>query len=283
MIPTAYILKWREKAPWSLEDQVEQDLVLSRILIELFSDPMLKKELAFRGGTALHKLYINPPARYSEDIDLVRTSSGPIGDTIHAIRNKLDGWLGAPITKRNQGRFTLYYQFISETTATKMKVKIEINTREHYALFDLYRKFFNMDNAWFAGKTDITTYSLEELMGTKLRAFYQRKKARDMFDLFWVLENFHELNVDNVLQAFNYYLKQQDLKISRAEFEKNLYEKLNNKMFVNDLSPLLNVDLDGAVLDLINAPRKIYDSLIKKLPGAPWKKLDELLRLIEAN
>ena len=60
-----------------------------------------------------------------------------------------------------------------------------------------------------------------------------------------------------------------------------MYEKLNNKMFVNDLSPLLNVNSDGAALDLINASKKIYGSLIKQLPGEPWKKLGALSKLFE--
>lgn len=96
MIPVAYIIKWREHANWATEEQIEQDLILSRILAEMFSDDFLSNELAFRGGTALHKLYFSPAVRYSEDIDLVRTSTGPIKKVIDAIRDKLDVWLGAP-------------------------------------------------------------------------------------------------------------------------------------------------------------------------------------------
>ena len=67
MIPLAQITQWRQTAPWSDDLQVEQDLILSRIIIEIFADPFLYQELAFRGGTALHKLFFTPPARYSED------------------------------------------------------------------------------------------------------------------------------------------------------------------------------------------------------------------------
>ena len=70
MIPLAQITQWRQIAPWADDMQVAQDLILSRILVDIFSDPFLKKELAFRGGTALHKLFFSPAARYSEDIDL---------------------------------------------------------------------------------------------------------------------------------------------------------------------------------------------------------------------
>jgi predicted nucleotidyltransferase component of viral defense system len=78
MIPKPYIAKWQDYAPWKDFYQVEQDLVISRALVEIFSDEFLRENLAFRGGTALHKLYMNPAARYSEDIDLVQIKAGPI-------------------------------------------------------------------------------------------------------------------------------------------------------------------------------------------------------------
>jgi len=70
MIPKIYITQWKKNAPWNNDYQVEQDLVIERALVEIFSDSELKEQLAFRGGTALHKLFLKPQARYSEDIDL---------------------------------------------------------------------------------------------------------------------------------------------------------------------------------------------------------------------
>lgn len=58
--------------------QVEQDLIISRAMVDLFVHPDLKGQLAMRGGTAMHKLYLAPAMRYSEDIDLVQTQAGPI-------------------------------------------------------------------------------------------------------------------------------------------------------------------------------------------------------------
>ncbi len=78
MIPRPDIAKWQKHAPWKDFAQVEQDLIISRALVEIFSDEFLRENLAFRGGTALHKLYLNPAPRYSEDIDLVQITSGPI-------------------------------------------------------------------------------------------------------------------------------------------------------------------------------------------------------------
>ena len=65
MIPTAYITQWANFVPWQTNEQVEQDLVITRAIVEIFSDDFLRERLAFRGGTALHKLYLNPQPRYS--------------------------------------------------------------------------------------------------------------------------------------------------------------------------------------------------------------------------
>lgn len=75
MIPQAYITEWSNNVPWQTNEQVEQDLVICRALVALFQDDFLAENLAFRGGTALHKLYLQPQPRYSEDIDLVQIKS----------------------------------------------------------------------------------------------------------------------------------------------------------------------------------------------------------------
>src|SRR5579863_6295411 len=126
MIPIAQITQWRSIAPWPDDMQVEQDLILSRMLIEIFSNSFLNKELAFRGGTALHKLFFSPPARYSEDIDLVRTSKGAIKDIIDALRNCLEPWLGKPKTIRTARSFKLMFYFNPENSQnSRLRIKLE--------------------------------------------------------------------------------------------------------------------------------------------------------------
>jgi hypothetical protein len=89
MIPDAFLREWREHTPWSSVRMVEQDLIICRSLVAIYSHPHLAKSLAFRGGTALHKLYLAPARRYSEDIDLVQVEPGPIGPVFDALRNCL--------------------------------------------------------------------------------------------------------------------------------------------------------------------------------------------------
>src|ERR1700732_2124656 len=94
MIPIMNIIAWSNVVPWAEQRQVEQDLIISRAIIDIFVDPFLREQLRFRGGTALNKLHFPSPIRYSEDIDLVRTSVGAIGPILDGVRARLEPWLG---------------------------------------------------------------------------------------------------------------------------------------------------------------------------------------------
>lgn len=178
MIPQAYITEWSQQVPWQSNEQVEQDLVICRALVEIFSDEWLAGCLAFRGGTALHKLYLQPQPRFSEDIDLVQITGEPFGPIVDRIRERLS-FLGEPKRSPKAHNFTLYYRFESEfPPVINLRLKVETNTREHFTVLGLQQLPFIMKSSWFDGHCHITTYRLEELLGTKLRALYQRRKGR---------------------------------------------------------------------------------------------------------
>lgn len=124
MIPRAYIQAWSAKAPWPDLRQVEQDLIICRALCDLFNAADLRDRIAFRGGTAIHKLLFKQPLRYSEDIDLVQTRAEPIGATVDAIREALS-WLGK--CNRTQAGHSMHLVFkfapeIDPQSALKLKV-----------------------------------------------------------------------------------------------------------------------------------------------------------------
>ena len=144
MIPQDYITAWSRAAPWASQRQVEQDLIISRALVAIFSDPFLRGELRFRGGTALNKLHFPAPLRYSEDIDLVRTSAGPIGPVLDGVRAVLEPWLGKaksdPSPVAPKLRFRVNAE--GETRRCADRLKIEINTREREAYDPAHRDTF---------------------------------------------------------------------------------------------------------------------------------------------
>src|SRR3989338_2377446 len=272
MIPRLSLLDWQEKIQWPSMEQIEQDLILSRIIVDIYNNPFLKEHLVFRGGMALNKLFISPAARYSEDVDLVQIKAGPIGPLIHELRNTLSPWLGKAKWKLSAGRATLYHKFTTESDGRQIRLKIEINTREHFHHFDLPEIAYNIENPWFTGNAQLKTYALEELMGTKLRALYQRKKGRDLFDLFTVLNTNPSLNCQHIIDCFHIYMKHENLYISKAEYQMNIAEKLEDEIFLKDITPFLRL---GHVYDSIEAYTLMEEKLIHLLAGDPWKKRDK--------
>ena len=272
MISRAHITAWRANAPWSTDAQVEQDLVLSRALVEIFSDPSLAARLAFRGGTALYKIYLLPPPRYSEDIDLVQTDAGAIGPVMAALHAKLDPWLGEPRRKQTQGGVTFIYRFSSEIPpATPLRLKVEINTREHFAVHGFARQRFEVSNPWFSGGAEPVTYSLEELLGTKLRALYQRKEGRDLYDLATALTRAPYLDMERTAQCFLQYMNRTGARVSRAEYEANLLSKMADPVFLADVDPLLSPQA-AERFDAERAATSVMEQFVARLPGDPWRR-----------
>lgn len=269
MIPKPYIDEWKTNAPWADDTMVEQDLIISRILIGLFENVYLKEKLAFRGGTALNKLFLENASRYSEDIDLVQLNAEPIGKLLGKIKTIVNPILGKPKWKLNSGRATLLYKYTPESTEVidSGKLEIEINTREHFSIFGTEDFIHSMENRWYSGKANIRTYTLEELMGTKLRALYQRKKGRDLFDVWYVLSN-KMVDIEKMVYAFMKYMEFENNKISRAMFEENLAEKLNSSVFTDDISVLLSPKLNWQQSEAIYL---LQNEILPLLPGKPWK------------
>jgi predicted nucleotidyltransferase component of viral defense system len=261
MIPELAITEWRDTAPWAEDAQVEQDLIICRALTAIYQNEFLSKRLAFRGGTALHKLHLSPQARYSEDIDVVQVISEPIKATIDRLRDVLS-FLGEPHVKQKRSNNTLIFKVNSSTLpVVPIKLKIEINCREHFHVYDFITKHFNVSNQWFSGECDILTYRLDELIGTKVRALYERRKGRDLFDLYRALQD-EQLNTDNVMTCFLKYMENEGKKPTYSLYTSNMDDKLNNAEFLGDTRNLLR---PGTVYNPFESYEVVKDKLIDKL------------------
>ncbi len=260
MIPDYCVAEWRQEVAWIEDYQVEQDLVISRALINLYENSMIKNSLVFRGGTALHKLYITPAARYSEDIDLVQIRSEPIGKIIDEIRSVLI-WLGEPIRKMTERGVKLIYRYPA-LDGSKKRLKIEINTTEHFHIFSFVDHQYSLQNSWYSGQCNVRTYQLNELMGTKLRALYQRRKGRDLFDL-WIVLKKELIDPAVVLDVFLAHGEREGIPISRRLFESNLANKLLNTDFRHDT---INLLADGSDWLFEEAFETVNAKLISLLP-----------------
>lgn len=225
MILLAAITEWRNTVPWVEMNQVEQDLIICRALVAIYSDEFLSSRLAFRGGTALHKLYLSPQPRYSEDIDLVQVNPEPAGPIIDRLREVLS-FLGKPTIKQKRNNNTLVFRVDStDFPVVPLRLKVEINCREHFNVLGLERVDFSVTNQWSTGICQIITYKLDELIGTKVRALYERRKGRDLFDLYKALQN-DGLNTDNVISCFKEYMKREDKSPTHVLYVANMEEKI---------------------------------------------------------
>lgn len=273
MIPAQNIVAWGNVVPWADQRQVEQDLIISRALVEIFSDALLRDELRFRGGTALNKLHFPASLRYSEDIDLVRTSAGPIGPILDQLRVVLEPWLGR--AQFDQSPVAPKFRFrvdAEDGSGVPIRLKIEINTREIEA-FDVPAALpLRVANPWFSGEASIPTYSREEMLATKLRALLQRDKGRDLYDLAHALEVFDGLDADRIVEMFGRYLDLSGQAISRAQAQERMFAKLANPRFLLDMRPLLRADQVEALTEESTAEsfRRVFTTLVDRLPGEPW-------------
>ena len=258
MIDIASIMEWNEHVPWKESDMVEQDLLICRSLVDIYSDEFLASQLAFRGGTALHKLYLSPQPRYSEDIDLVQIHPGPIKDILFRLGEVLS-FMPNKVTKPKRYNNTMLFRMESEMPPTvPIRLKVEINCYEHFDVLGLVKRPFSVENTWFTGQADLTTYQFNELLGTKMRALYQRRKGRDLFDLYVGLTE-GQYDAEEIIQCYNRYMAfTVENPPTYKQFVNNMEAKLNDAEFLGDTEGLLR-------------PEKIFD------PAVDYQLVKEVL------
>jgi predicted nucleotidyltransferase component of viral defense system len=262
MIPSYAITEWSNVVPWVNPHHVEQDLLICRALIAIYSDEYLASRLAFRGGTALHKLFLSPQQRYSEDIDLVQVLSEPIGPVLDRLREVLS-FLGVPKVKQKMSNNVLFYQYNAETLPQAgMRLKIEINCKEHLCVLGWAEVPFEVKNSWFSGSCRLRTYCLEELTGTKIRALYQRNKGRDLFDLFKILD-MGKVDAPKAIECYRRYFAFSGQTVpSASAYLENLSAKMKNYAFRNDVIMIVRTE---TIYDIDQAFEAVKSKIIEAM------------------
>ncbi len=240
MIPEVDVARWSRIAPWPAVEQVEQDLVLSRLMIAFAQHPLLGQELVMRGGTCLHKLWLSRPMRYSEDLDYVRSTAGGVGPLFDAIRDVADdtGFDAVSTAVSQHPKAVLRTR---STTGMPLRVKVEMNTFERAPARHTTTRTLAVETAWFTGAADVPTFALEELIATKLRAMYQRSKGRDVFDL-WLVDRTFDIDPHDVAACFGPY---RPAAWSAELATANIERKLDSGTYLQDLRPLVREWPDG--------------------------------------
>jgi predicted nucleotidyltransferase component of viral defense system len=108
----------------------------------------------------------------------------------------------------------------------------------------------------------LSTYEIDELMATKLRALYHRRKGRDLFDL-WYVANQNLMDLNRVFEIFAKYCANDNNSIRGEDFLKNLELKKNHPDFQSDMSSLLPIELNWSFEE---AYQFVVDHIIRRLP-----------------
>jgi predicted nucleotidyltransferase component of viral defense system len=272
------ILAHQAVVPWSAQYQVEQDLLLCRTMAALFNDVFLSTQIAMRGGTLLHKVHLAPPARYSEDIDLVAVGSRPAEHIRRAIRRVLVDVLGMPkisvwatitLAIRNTVkpsrvlRMTYSIRSIIEP-GRSLDIVVEANVTERKPHRSVVEIPFSFPFRGESIQTKIKGYDIHEMLGTKMRAMFQRRRGRDLFDLYWAMtKSESRIDLSAIIESFQHYMKQEGTRANRAEFIGILEAHLKDRGFCSDTESLLRY---GIKYDPQAAGNYIINRLLRKLP-----------------
>ena len=259
MIPASDITAWGVTRPWPSRAAVEQDLLLARLIVELYTHPYLRDELVFRGGTCLHQVHLSTPLRCGEDLDFVRRTHLGIGLVFDALRD-VARVVGLDVRGTEVGEHPkMRLRAAPEDGGPPLRIKIEINTHETSPAHALVRMPFGVDTAWFCGDAEVLTFSSAELAATKLRALFQRKKGRDLFDLWLVLTRL-QTPPAAILSGFEPY-RPQGYTSSRAI--DNLRGKQHDPAFRRDLDLL--VASQPVTYSIEEAADLVIDSLLSRV------------------
>jgi predicted nucleotidyltransferase component of viral defense system len=223
-------------------------------MVALFNDRFLCHQIAMRGGTLLHKVHLAPACRYSEDIDLVVIGDRPEDHIRKALRRVLSEVLGTPrtsvwdalsLTIRNTVRpsrvlrMTYAVPSIIEP-GTTLGIVVEANVTERPSYRPVVEIPFEFPYRDTPVRTRIKGYDLAEMLGTKLRALFQRRRGRDLFDLYWALTRAKPpVDPGAIIESFQYYLRQEGGVARRDEFIRLLETHLADRGFCSDTEPLL--------------------------------------------
>jgi predicted nucleotidyltransferase component of viral defense system len=138
----------------------------------------------------------------------------------------------------------------------------EINCREHFSVLGYKKMNHTISNTWFSGTTELITYEAEELLGTKIRALFQRSKGRDLFDLYYALL-YLKPDCGKILHCYREYMKRSDGRAKTAkEIMLNLDEKMNATEFIGDIKALLRPEIE---YDIHKAYALVKEELIEKI------------------
>ena len=161
-------------------------------------------------------------------------------------------------------RLTYHIPSVSDLGGRFLEVVVEANATERTSYLPVAQLPFSYRFRGQYIETIVNGFEIHEMLGTKMRAMFQRKRGRDLFDLYWALtESQITISPSGVISAFQYYMEQEGSVANRAEFIRILDMHLRDRGFLTDMDALLRKDILYIPLE---AGTYIIDNLLNLLP-----------------
>ena len=198
---------------------IERDYVLGCYLHYLAEDKMVKESWIFKGGTCLRKCFF-PDYRFSEDLDFTVQKSlilSKLKETIKNVNHHIEDEHGIRLDEKESvieiiedeyGKESfevkIYYRGPLDFRGSLPALRIHLNRNETvvFPLTTLPVSHPYSDQKSLP-ETKLKTYSLEEMLAEKLRAFSGQRKyaiSRDIYDIYKLA--YGGLNQKKAMEAF---------------------------------------------------------------------------------
>lgn len=217
------------------EEIIEKDYVISWVLWGIATDSILKDKMAFKGGTSLKKCFFET-YRFSEDLDFTILSDEiykreRLLECIQEICSKItktsniqfdNANMRIDETKNLRGELTfqcrIYYIGPRQQTHSPARIKLDLTKYESIILplekRALIHNYSDKNNM----KCEILTYSLEEILAEKTRALLERTRARDFYDVTFILRAYStNINFELFRKSFNGKCKYKAVNFNKIE------------------------------------------------------------------
>jgi predicted nucleotidyltransferase component of viral defense system len=256
-ITTRIVRNWADQGRIPDLTLAELDYRLVHALQAIYADPFLRDRLCLKGGTALNKLYFPDHGRLSVDLDF--NAVGP-RDQVLEERTQFSRQVMNALGHQDENydftyrwrydQATVYARYTPLTGVAQQRLKVEISFIERFAI--LGREQRSLPVSPPEKLVVVNTYRLEELASTKLRALYDRRKGRDIYDLFRIANP--GLDQAAVRKMVLYYFYRAKKVFHYPTFVENVERKIAERGFRDDVRGLIR---RGSSLDWTAACERV--------------------------
>jgi predicted nucleotidyltransferase component of viral defense system len=213
------------------DQQIEKDYILSWILKGVSQHEQLSKNIVFKGGTVLKKVYF-ADYRFSEDLDFTLLDNTVSNEQIFEWFNETFEYVkeeaNIPLAiiddnEHEDGGINFYISYVGPLGGfgNNKKVKVDISRSEKLEFESVIKsaiiEYSDED------EYNLLCYPLEELLVEKLRCVMQRMQPRDYYDIWYLLE-VHGMDIDFYTTEFRNKCVSKSLEPN--DFHKKLEQKL---------------------------------------------------------